>query len=87
MCSFAFRNLAFQEKIPMTKFPLMIFAVAVLAAPFPAIAEEVPDALSVEWQDKKPCEKLHEDDLIRILRCTFPPGTKHLGHRHPAYFT
>jgi hypothetical protein len=30
--------------------------------------------MAVEWQRKKPCEKLHEDDQIRILRCTFPPG-------------
>jgi beta-alanine degradation protein BauB len=44
------------------------------------------DALSVEWQGKKPCEKLHEDDQIRILRCTFPPGGKHVRHQHPANF-
>jgi len=71
---------------PMTKLPLMIVAAVVLAAPFPASAEDVPDALSVEWQGKKPCEKLHEDDQIRVLRCTFPPGTKHVRHQHPANF-
>jgi len=64
----------------------MIVAAVVLAAPFPASAEDVPDALSVEWQGKKPCEKLHEDDQIRVLRCTFPPGTKHVRHQHPANF-
>ena len=32
------------------------------------------DALSVEWQGKKPCDKLFEDAQVRIARCTFPPG-------------
>jgi quercetin dioxygenase-like cupin family protein len=47
---------------------------------------DVPDALSVEWQGKKPCELLGEDPQIRIMRCTFPPGAKHLRHSHPATF-
>jgi hypothetical protein len=55
----------------------------VLIAPFAAYGQEA-DAMAVEWQRKKPCEKLHEDDQIRILRCTFHPGAKHL--RHPASF-
>jgi quercetin dioxygenase-like cupin family protein len=62
-----------------------ILAAAVAIIPFAARCEE-PDALSVEWQGKKPCEKLHEDDQIRILRCTFPPGAKHLRHQHPVDF-
>ena len=46
-----------------------------------------PDALAVEWQGKKPCERLHEDDQVRILRCTFPPGAMHVRHSHPPAFT
>ena len=67
----------------------LAFTVAVMASlvlPPIAATEDVPDALSVEWQGKKPCEKLHEDDQIRILRCTFPPGAKHVRHQHPANF-
>ena len=45
-----------------------------LVAPIPAQADDVPDALSVEWKGKRPCEKLFEDAQIRVLRCTFPPG-------------
>jgi quercetin dioxygenase-like cupin family protein len=67
------------------KLSVAIVAVAILVVPFVARSEE-PDALGVEWQGKKPCEKLHEDDQIRILRCTFPPGAKHVRHQHPAYF-
>jgi hypothetical protein len=39
-----------------------------------ARADDVPDALSVEWQGKKPCEKLFDDTHVRVARCTFPPG-------------
>ena len=67
------------------KLLVAIVAAAILVVPFVARSEE-PDALGVEWQGKKPCEKLHEDDQIRILRCTFPPGAKHLRHQHPANF-
>ena len=28
------------------------------------------------------CEKLHEDNKQRILRCTFPPGVGHEKHYH-----
>jgi quercetin dioxygenase-like cupin family protein len=46
-------------------------------------AQDVPDALAVEWNGKKPCEKLFEDDKIRVLRCTFGPAEVHVRHRHP----
>src|SRR5215813_6482477 len=46
---------------------------------------EVPDALSVEWQGKPPCEKLFEDAQVRVVRCTFPPGAVHVCHSHPSY--
>ena len=47
----------------------------------------VPDAVSVEWQGKHPCEALYEDAQIRVARCTFPPGTVHVRHTHPGYLT
>ena len=70
----------------MSKLPIAIAVAAILITPFAARSQEVPDAFSVEWQGKKPCENLHEDDQIRILRCTFPPGAVHVRHRHPANF-
>ena len=53
------------------------------AMPSGAIAQDIPDALSVEWNGKRPCEKLFEDDKIRVLRCTFKPTEVHVRHRHP----
>jgi len=44
------------------------------------------DALSAGWNGEKRCENLHEDDYIRVLRCTFPPTIGHERHAHPASF-
>ena len=44
------------------------------------------DALTVEWEGKRLCENLHEDDKIRVLRCTIPPNATHVRHFHPAGF-
>jgi quercetin dioxygenase-like cupin family protein len=52
-----------------------------------AQAAEVPNALTVEWEGKHPCEKLFEDAQVRVARCTFPPGTVHVCHSHPSYLT
>ena len=47
---------------------------------------ELPDPLEAGWQGKPVCEKLHEDDDQRILRCTFPPGVGHERHFHRKHF-
>jgi quercetin dioxygenase-like cupin family protein len=60
-------------------------AFGVLITPFAAMADNVPDALSVEWQGKKPCEQLFEDAQVRVARCTFPPGATHVCHSHPSH--
>jgi quercetin dioxygenase-like cupin family protein len=60
---------------------------AILGGVNVASAEDVPDALSVEWQGKKPCEKLFEDAQVRVARCTFPPGAVHVCHSHPGYLS
>jgi quercetin dioxygenase-like cupin family protein len=75
-----------KERAAMIKLPFAMVTTAILLFPFAASAQEVPDALSVEWQGNRLCEKLHEDDQTRILRCTFPPGAKHVRHQHPASF-
>src|SRR5215831_3143737 len=62
-------------------------SVAVAATLSVAQAADVSDALSVEWQGQRPCEKLFEDAQIRVARCTFPPGAMHVCHSHPAYLS
>jgi beta-alanine degradation protein BauB len=69
---------------------LAVVTSAVLVLPatrFVAKAAVVPNALAVEWGGNKPCEKLFEDEQIRVARCTFPKGAMHLCHYHPSYFS
>jgi quercetin dioxygenase-like cupin family protein len=73
----------------MARLPIAALGIALGATPLAAWSESAPtpDALSVEWQGQKPCEKLLEDAQVRILRCTFPPGAMHVRHSHPGYFS
>lgn len=48
-------------------------------------AEGLPDALEAGWKGEAVCERLHEDDELRILRCTFAPGVGHERHYHPPH--
>jgi len=65
----------------------ILSSVALAATLSVAQAADVPDALSVEWQGKHPCEKLFEDAQILVARCTFPPGAMHVCHSHPSYLS
>jgi hypothetical protein len=67
----------------MIRIPIVLAGMAIALSPFAAVGD-VPDAFSVEWQGKHACQKLYEDAQIRIGRCTFPPGSVHLCHSHPA---
>ena len=69
----------------MARLPILL-GMALIVIPHAARSIE-PDALSVEWQGQKPCEKILEDAQIRIARCTFPPGSKHVRHSHPGYLS
>lgn len=42
----------------------------------------LPDPLEAGWQGAPVCENLHENQLQRVLRCTFPPGVGHDRHFH-----
>ena len=46
----------------------------------------LPDPLKAGWQGKDVCELLHEDDELRVLKCTFPPGVGHERHYHAPHF-
>ena len=63
---------------------LFLACIASLAAY--ADEPELPDPLEAGWKGEPVCEKLHEDDDQRILRCTFPPGVGHERHFHPKHF-
>ena len=48
--------------------------------------ELLPDPLAAGWLGQPVCEKLHEDEQQRVLRCTFAPGIGHDKHFHVANF-
>ena len=47
-----------------------------------AAAPVLPDPLQAGWKGKPVCERLTEDENLRVLRCTFPPGGGHDRHTH-----
>ena len=46
----------------------------------------LPDPLAAGWRGASVCERLHEDEGQRVLRCTFPPGVGHERHFHAPHF-
>jgi len=47
---------------------------------------KLPDPLQAGWKGKKVCTVLKENDKIRTLKCTFPPGVGHEKHFHATHF-
>jgi quercetin dioxygenase-like cupin family protein len=46
----------------------------------------LPDPLAAGWKAEPVCEVLLENDSIRTLKCTFPPGVGHERHYHRPHF-
>ncbi len=65
-----------------------LIAALVLAACASASAQiaPLPMAACAGWEGRRVCETLHEDAMIRVLRCTFPPNVGHEPHFHPPHF-
>jgi len=65
-----------------------LFAALTLAACASASAQvaPLPMAACAGWEGQRVCETLHEDAMIRVLRCTFPPNVGHEPHFHPPHF-
>jgi hypothetical protein len=51
-----------------------------------AVVTPLPDPLAAGWLGKPVCEKLREDEHLRVLRCTFAPGVGHERHHHARHF-
>ncbi|HMC02156.1 MAG TPA: hypothetical protein VKN14_14050 [Flavobacteriaceae bacterium] len=50
------------------------------------VKSELPDPLQAGWKGKKVCKVLEDNDKVRVLKCTFPPGVGHEKHRHQPHF-
>lgn len=64
----------------------LVATILAMAAFTAARSTDLPDALSAGWKGAKTCEKLFEDDKVRVARCTFPPGVGHERHFHPPHY-
>jgi len=63
----------------------MFFLIAALIAV--AISNSLlPDPLAAGWKGVSVCERLHEGENQRVLRCTFAPGVGHERHFHAPNF-
>lgn len=60
---------------------LTLVAVSCGTAP-PATDTQLPDPLEAGWRGEKVCEALQDNEFVRVLRCTFPPGVGHEEHFH-----
>ncbi len=49
-------------------------------------APPLPDPLEAGWKGQPVCEKLFENNYLRVLRCTFPPAGGHDRHFHAPHF-
>lgn len=49
-------------------------------------SSSLPDPLEAGWEGKSVCEVLEENENVRALKCTFPPGVGHEKHYHDAHF-
>ncbi len=48
--------------------------------------KKLADPLEAGWKGEAVCTVEKEDEAIRVLRCTFPPGVGHEKHFHPKHF-
>lgn len=47
---------------------------------------KLKDPLQAGWKGEKVCEVLEDNDRLRTLKCTFPPGVGHELHFHATHF-
>lgn len=47
---------------------------------------KLPDPLEAGWEGKAVCEEILNNNEMRVLKCTFPPGVGHERHYHKKYF-
>ena len=48
--------------------------------------QSYPNPLEAGWKGESVCELLTDNDEMRVLKCTFPPGVGHEKHQHNPHF-
>lgn len=52
----------------------------------PSKITDLPDPYQAGWEGEKVCEVLEDNEDLRVLKCTFPPGVGHEKHEHQPHF-
>jgi quercetin dioxygenase-like cupin family protein len=65
-----------------TTFLTILMTLLVSCQPKP----NLPDPLEAGWNNQSVCEVIKENDAVRVLKCTFPPGVGHERHYHKKHF-
>ena len=47
---------------------------------------QLPDPLEAGWKGKQVCEVLIDNENVRTLKCSFPPGVGHEKHFHATHY-
>ena len=47
---------------------------------------KLPDPLEAGWDGEPVCEVLEENEHLRTLKCSFPPGVGHEKHFHVRHY-
>ena len=66
-------------------FALLILPVLMLVITGCRNDNQLPDPLEAGWNGEPVCEVLEDNEQLRLLRCTFPPGVGHERHYHNAH--
>lgn len=48
--------------------------------------QKLPDPHEAGWNNQVICEVVEDNDKLRTLKCTFPPGVGHERHYHNAHY-
>ena len=76
----------FSKKYAVYKLAKLAFIVPCLLLFSCHPKNKLPDPLEAGWQNEKVCKVLVENEKVRTLKCTFPPGVGHEKHFHAAHF-
>ena len=68
------------------KINLLIAALSFVPLTLAVESNPLPDPLAAGWLGEAVCQKLHEDDQQRVLKCSFPAGVGHERHFHAPHF-
>lgn len=63
-----------------------LFTILLLLSTQCSNSNKLPDPLEAGWHGEKVCQILEENESIRVLKCTFPPGVGHEKHFHAKHF-